>query len=523
MEGRTYQPHGEQDLFDGDLERVRAFLVNAFGGSDDFRMRRFRAGGPNGPKTLLAYVDGMIDEKGIDDRVISAIMKATELTQAPVTDLAYMADVSLAARSMVQRGRKLGRSVQVLLDAGVVLFFEGCSEFLMIAASGYPTRGIDKPETERSLLGPREGFNEGLHIALTQIRRRVKHADLRVQFLEIGLRTHVRVAVIHIEGLTNPEVVEEVVRRLKNLEIDHLQGHGMLKEYLSDHPWTPFPLLRTTERPDEATRQLTQGKALIMIDGHPFVTAAPSVLIDFYQTMDDYHFNYWGGSAVRLVRFIGWVLALFMPPIYIALIAVNPEMVPNELAITVAGAREGLPFPPIVEVLIIEILIELIREAALRLPQPLGSTIGVVGGIVVGQAIVEAGLVSPLIIIFSATTMLASFTSPTQDIGFTWRILKWLLIVLAHTFGLMGLIVGACCIFAHMASLSCFGVPFLAPVGPLRLRDLGDTIVRMPFFMAKKRPAHLRPLDEVRQESYEHPEQFPDLYAAQQEKGGPSP
>lgn len=519
MEGRTHQPEEHDRLHDGNLEAAQAFLQGELGRSDDFRLRRFRLGGPDGPRVLMGYLDGMIDEKGIDDRVISPLMKAKQMAKAPVQELAYQADVSLTARSLVRRSRNLGTAVQVVLDAGVVLFFDGCPEILFIAASGYPTRGIDKPETEHAVQGPREGFTESVAINLTQVRRRLKHTDLRVKFIEVGTRSHVRVAVLHIDGLTNPAVVDEVTRRLDNIQIDHLQGPGMVMEYLNDHPWTPFPMLRTTERPDEVARQLVEGKTIILMDGHPFAVAAPSVLMDFYQTMDDYHFGFWGASAVRLVRFFGFIISLFMPAIYIALIAVNPEMVPNELALTIAATREGLPFPPVIEVLIIELLIELIREAALRLPQPLGSTIGVVGGVVVGQAIVQAGIVSPLIIIFAATTMLASFTSPTMDIGFTWRILKWFLVILANGFGVVGIIVGSSCVIAHMAALSSFGVPYLSPFGPLRVRDLGDTIVRLPFIIERKRPSHLRTLDEQRQGSYQHPEQLASLERSQQQRG----
>lgn len=500
---------------DGNLDQLRSFFTADLGQSDDFRIREFRLGGADGHRVLLAYIEGMIDEQGIEDRVISPLMKATDMAKASAGDLAYLADVTLTTRPLVRRDRRLGAAEKALLEGGVAVFFEGCTEFLIVGATGYPTRGIEKPQTEHAVLGPREGFTESLTTSLTQVRRRINHQGLRVKVLEVGVRSRTKVAVLHLEEVCNPEVVAEVVGRLQRIEIDHLQGPGMVMEFLNDHPWTPFPMLRTTERPDEAVRQLMEGKAVILVEGNPFAISAPSVLMDFYQTMDDYHFSYWAASAVRLIRIVGWMLALFLPAFYIALIAVNPEMVPNELALTISGAREGLPFPPVLEVLIIEILIELIREAALRLPQPLGNTIGVVGGIVVGQAIVQAGLVSPLIIISAATTMLASFTSPTLDIGFTWRLLKWVLIILANMFGLVGVIVGTTCIFAHMAALSSFGVPYLAPFGSPRLRDLGDTLVRMPFFLGRRRPAYLHPLDEKRKGPFEHPEQFPDLTQAE--------
>lgn len=500
---------------DGDLDRARRYLLSGVGCSDDFRVREFRLGGPTGPLLLLAFLDGMVDPQGLDEQVVNPLMQDGQIAVGTGSDAARIIEESVASRANVKRTRLYSTGIEALLDGDGLLFIEGCPEFLLIDVTGYPVRSVSKPETEHSIRGSREAFNESLVTNYTLVRRRVKHEALRIKLMRIGRRSRTRVAVCYIHGVANPAVVAEVKRRLDRIQIDNLQGTQLVEEFLNDHPFTLFPLLRSTERPDEVARQLVGGKTVILVDNVPFALAAPTTLMDFYQTMDDYSFGPWGASAMRLIRFIGWLLALFLPSVYIAVIAVNPEIMPGELAITIAGAREGLPFPPIIEVLIIEVLIELIREAALRLPQPLGTTIGVVGGIVVGEAIVQAGLISPLMIIFAATTMLASFTSPTLDIGFSWRILKWVLIFLANIFGLTGIIVGWVAILGHMAALSSFGVPYLSPFSPLRLPDLGDTLVRLPFWKLATRPLHLRTLDVDRQRPYEHPNQFPDIYAAQ--------
>lgn len=486
------------------------------GQSDDFRIREFRLGGPTGPRLMLFYVEGMVDAAALDEQVIKPLMQQGQAAAAAGPDAARIIEESVSSRANVKRTRRFDSAIEAMLDADALLYIEGCPDFLMIDATGFPSRSVGKPETEHSVRGSREGFNELLGTNLCLLRRRVKHTELRIKVLRVGRRSRTRVAVCFIEGVTNPAVVQEVRRRLEAISVDGLQGTQMLEEFLTDHPFSPFPLIRSTERPDEAARQLLGGKVVIMVDNVPFCLSVPSTLMDFYQTMDDYNFSPWGASTVRIMRFLGWLLALFLPSVYIAVIAVNPEMMPGELAITIAGAREGLPFPPIVEVVVIEILIELIREAALRLPQPLGTTIGVVGGIVVGEAIVQAGLISPMMIIFAATNMLASFTTPTLDIGFTWRILKWVLIVLANAFGLVGVVVGWVAILGHMAALSSFGVPYLSPLSPMRLPDLGDTIVRLPFWKLKTRPMTLRTLDIDRQAIYEHENQYPNLPATQE-------
>ncbi|MFZ5828349.1 MAG: spore germination protein [Bacillota bacterium] len=500
----------------GDLEQARRYMQGGLGQSDDFRTREFRLGGPTGPRLLLFYFDGMIDEQAIDERVIKPLMQQGQVAAGSVQDAALIIEESVSSRANVKRTRSYDSAIEAMLDADALVFIENCADFLIIDVTGFPSRSVDKPETEHSVRGSREGFNELIVTNWCLIRRRVKHDNLRIKLLRVGRRSRTRVAVCFIEGVANPAVVQEVRRRVEAIPVDGLQGTQMLEEFLTDHPFSPFPLIRSTERPDEAARQLLGGKVVILVDNVPFCLAVPSTLMDFYQTMDDYNFSPWGSSMVRVMRFLGWLLAIFLPSVYIAVIAVNPEMMPGELAITIAGAREGLPFPPIVEVVIIEILIELIREAALRLPQPLGTTIGVVGGIVVGEAIVQAGLISPLMIIFAATNMLASFTTPTLDIGFTWRILKWVLIALANAFGLVGVVVGWVAILGHMAALSSFGVPYLSPISPLRLPDLGDTIVRLPFWKLKTRPMTLRTLNIDRQGIYEHENQFPNLPGAQE-------
>jgi len=502
--------------YSGDLAQARQFFQGRIGQSSDFRYRNIRLG-PKGPAAMLVYLEGMIDGTAVDEQILQPAMQNGPALVQDLPNAARTLEQSLTSRAAVRRTSDLRKAERGVLDAQTCLIVDGCPELLLLGVQKFPQRAIEKPSTEHSVRGSREAFTEVLMTNLTLVRRRVKDPNLRVKALQVGSRSQTWVAVCYIEKLTNPAVVEEVLRRLKRIRIDGLQGVQTLEEFLVDHPSTPFPLLRSTERPDEVARQLLSGKVVILADNSPFSLSAPSVLLDFYQTMDDYHFGFWGASMIRLVRFIGWLLTLYLPAVYIALIAVNPEMLPHKLALTVAAAREGLPFPPIMEVLVIEVLLELIREAALRLPQPLGTTIGVVGGIVVGEAIVSAGLISPLMIIFAATTMLASFTSPTLDVNFAWRLMKWLLIALAQVFGLMGIIVGSVVLFGHLAALTSFGVPYLAPVAPLTKEDLGDTIVRLPYWALRFRPRHLRPLDRRRAAAYDHPVQTPDLEGAQRE------
>lgn len=476
--------------YTGDLATARRFLLEGVGQSHDFRLREFRLGGTEGAPALVGYLEGLADQRRIDSIVL---------------------DGPQPGGAAIWSERTYESALDAILEGNAALFVQGSPEVLVMGVARLPHRSVEKPETEHSVRGSREGFTELLGVNIALIRRRVRHPNLRITKLRVGKWSRTQVAVVHLEGLTNPQIVQTAMERLNAIEIDQVEESHSLEVFLQDHPFTPFPLIRSTERPDEAVRSLLSGKVLIMTDNTPFVLGVPSVFMDFYQTMEDYVFGFWGATLVRGLRLVAWATTFFLPALYISLIAVNPEMVPNELALTIASAREGLPFPPIIEVAIIEILVELIREAALRLPQPLGTTIGVVGGIVVGQAIVAAGVISPLMIIVAAVTMIASFTTPTIDMGVPWRILKWLLIFLAHAFGLLGVVIGAAMIFGHMANLTSFGVPYLSPFSPLHVKDLKDTLVRAPLPSLKRRPSYWHALQNQKLASHEQPAKHPNL------------
>jgi spore germination protein KA len=506
---------GRAVIFDGDLASARRYLKGGIGKSDDFRMREFRLGGPVGRRALLAYLAEIVAEDSVEEQVIAPLLARGEQAAGAGPQAAAVAEASLISGCNVSRTSTYRDVLRVILEGNVALFIDGAPEILLLGASRMPHRTIDKPETEHATRGSREGFTDMLGINIALVRRRIKHPKLRVRIIRLGYWSRTKVAVLHVEGLTNPAIVKAVMARLRRIRVDQFQESQPLEGHLKDNPYTPFPTLRATERPDEAARVLLAGKVLIMADNTPFVLSVPSTLGDFYQTMEDYGFNYWGASLVRVLRFIGWMLSLYLPALYIAMIAVNPEMVPNELALTIAGAREGLPFPPLVEVVIIEVAVELIREAALRLPSPLGTTIGVVGGVVVGQAIVAAGVISPLMLIVAGITLIASFTTPVLDMGFPWRILKWLLVLLANMFGLIGIIVGSALILSHLSSLTSFGVPYLSPFSPLQVQDLSDSLVRAPFISMRRRPVQNRSLQPVKGRPYRQPAEAPSLRAAE--------
>ncbi|MCL5116882.1 MAG: spore germination protein, partial [Firmicutes bacterium] len=279
--------------------------------------------------------------------------------------------------------------------------------------------------------------------------------------------------------------------KLSVADVASVQSGQQLIPLLVSHSNSLFPQVRRTERPDVVAREITMGKVAVLVDNTPFVMLMPNTLMDFYQTIEDYTMNSWYATLERMIRFLGLFLGLLLPPLYISLTSVNPDLLPTKMVLTIAGSRVGLPLPPIFEVLTMWAVIEVLREASLRLPKELSTTLGTVGAIVVGTAIVKAGIVSPLMIVIITLTALGLFTSPSYEMAVPWRVLFWLLIALSYLLGLYGLILGLLGILSHLATLENFGVPYLRPFGPYSWRDMKDSFVRFPEASLTRRPSYL--------------------------------
>ncbi|MCY0879112.1 MAG: spore germination protein [Firmicutes bacterium] len=518
---RTLHPTASLDEFPGDIDAVYDRLKSGVGQSPDIIIRRFLMGEKAKIPALLTFVDGLTDTEMIDQ---DTIMLAQQYDQAftqghdPQTIHQVVHD-SVIASGHVTTETSWSKLMIKLMGGNTILFLSGTSTALVIDTVKYRARSLTTPTTERSVLGPQEAFNEVVLTQMNLLRMRMKTPNLRFDSLTIGDMSQTTVIVAHVEGLTNPELVAAVKRKLSVAKMASLNVGQELTPLLASRTHSLFPQVRRTERPDVVARELTMGKVAILVDNTPFVMVVPNTLADFYQTLEDYTMSFWGASLERLIRFLGLFLGLLLPPLYIALTSVNPELLPTKLVITIAGSRVGLPLPPVMEVLTMWAIIEILREASLRLPKELSNTLGTVGAIVVGTAIVKAGIVSPLMIVIITLTALGLFTSPNYEMATPWRVLFWFLIALSYLFGLFGIILGLLAILSHLASLENFGVPYLSPFGPYRWRDLKDTLVRFPESALTKRPAYLEPL-EVRKSAHWHvdPMPHPQLEQAQREQ-----
>jgi len=480
---------------DTNVEAVRLI----FGNSSDLVIRRFLVA-KGKLQAAVIFFDGLTNTETINENIIQPLMAAGSLpdSESALSSSADWLDKTGIPIGELHHTDRLNSVIRTILSGDSVLLLEGSDTAILLNAKGWERRGIDEPRTESVVRGPRDGFTETLCINTAQIRRRLKDPNLRIQYITVGRRSNTDVAVVHVEGLTNPQIVEEVVTRIRAIDIDAALESGYLEQVIEDSHWTPFPLIQNTERPDKATANLLEGKVIIICDGTPFVLIAPAVFAQFYHSPEDYYERFLIGTLIRLIRVVSMAMALLLPSLYIAFSSFHPEMIPSRLVIAMAAGRSTVPFPSIVEAFLMEVTMEILREASVRLPGPIGPTIGIVGALVVGQAAVQAGIVSPIMVIIVALTTIGSFAAPSYSAAIALRMLRFPMMVAAAFFGLYGIMLLLILIIIHLCSLKSFGVPYLAPLTPSRFGDLKDTFLRAPLQWMTMRPTIFKPKDKRR-------------------------
>ncbi|MGC8487103.1 MAG: spore germination protein [Clostridia bacterium] len=489
--------NGHLDRFGGSVDAAYHRLKSTVAQSPDIIVRRLTIGRTLRWPALLAFADGMVDNVMIDQDILR-LLELNDLAPDEFTTPSRLQDrvsEALQAVGHVASEQSWSSLLDKLTYGSALLFVDGVSQVLVLDTVKFGARSIGRPQSEPSIKGPQEAFNEILLTHINQIRRRIRTSWLKFDSFTVGGYTKTTVLVAHIEGLTNPELVSAVEHRIQHLQVDSVQEISQISTRILERASPLFPMTRLSERVDWVVRDMLRGKVAVMIDNDPFVATYPNTFMDFYQTTQDYVFSAWDASLIRLIRLLGIVLAIYLMPTYIALTSVDPDLVPTKLILTLAGARQGIPFPPVVEVLIMYGIIAVLQEAANRLPQPLATTLGTVGAVVVGTAVVKAGLVDTLMIIIATLSALGLFTTPSYEMTAAWRWLFWGLIVGAYALGLFGIVLVSVAIVTYLCSLESFGVPYFSPFGPTRWRDLRDSWIRVPLNRFLNRPVYPRPVD----------------------------
>nr|WP_246303195.1 spore germination protein [Paenibacillus plantarum] len=473
------------------LEETITFVQKILGENDDFIIRRFCIFYDQ--PAVVMYFPDLIDKQYLNDHILKPLMLTSSHDYAKAAG-SSMKDFLLNDTLYACEGRtetQLNEIIQAIVEGKTALLVDGVTDAFIFSTRHVDKRAITQPETEQVIRGAREGFIEIMGTNLALLRYRLPTPDLRIKTIRIGRITKSIVALCYIDGIVNPALVEEVFRRLSLIDIDGILDAGYLEQFIEDNHFSPFPQIQNTERPDKAVANLLEGRVILLVDGSPFALILPTVFSQFYQTVEDYSERFLLVSFIRLSRLVALIFSLIFPSLYVALISFNPELIPTEFAVAVAGGRAGVPFPSVIEVLIMEISMEVLREATLRLPQQVGGALSIVGVLVVGQAAVAAGFISPITVVIIALTTIGSFATPAYNAALALRLLRFPLVILSGIFGLYGVMIGLILIANHMLSLKSFGVPYLSPLVPGNFQGMKDTLARLPLWSMPKRPALL--------------------------------
>ncbi|PED05858.1 spore germination protein [Bacillus pseudomycoides] len=478
----------EDSLLDADLSKNIADIQNIFRQAPDLVIRRFQMTA-DGLEAALVYLSGLTDKQLIQHHVLNPLMNSAfdTNTELPIT---------LGQIKIINTCSQIENAI---FGGDSVLLIHGRTTAHQLDTKGWPQRNIEDAHNEIALKGAHQGFTETGSQNIAMIRRYIPHRELMVKEIIIGIRSKTRISILYLKDVASEDVLKELETRIQDITVDAVESTGELIEFIEDNPYSPFPQFMLTERPDMAVSHILQGRFVVVVDHSPSVLIAPTNFISFFQGIDDYGTRWLVASSIRILRFIAFMIALFLPASYVAFISFNFEVIPVELFLSIAESRTRVPFSPVMEALLMEMTLEMMREGALRLPTPIGQTVGIVGGIIIGQAAVQAGIVSNIMIIVVAVTAIASFIIPNYDMGAAVRLLRFPMMLSAALFGIVGLVIGWMTLIAHLISLESLGTPYGTPLAPFRFADMKDTFVRFPLWAMRSRPKGTGATQSIRQ------------------------
>ncbi|AKF32022.1 spore germination protein [Bacillus velezensis] len=440
---------------------------------------------PNGLVFYYMYLSEMNDEDKIKEAIETLLQEEDTLT---LDTVAKRLDKINARPVFTSK-----EAVISILRGKCAVFINGLDSVYILSTGKREKRSVNEPTSEKVVRGPKIAFIEDSDTNIAMIRQRTNHPKLKTKKVPIGENKLKYATVMYIDDKADPSVVSDVVKRLSKVNMDDIQDSGTLEELIEDNKYSPFPQIQNTERPDKVSSALFNGRVAILVDNSPFALVVPASLGILMQSPDDYYERWISASLIRALRFTSIFITLFFSSIYIALVSFHQGLLPTSLAVTIAANRENVPFPPIIEAMVMEITIELLREAGLRLPSPLGQTIGLVGGVVIGQAAVEANIVSSIMVIVVSIVALASFTVPQYGMGLSFRVLRFISMFTAAAFGLYGMILFMLAIYTHLSRQRSFGSPYFSPNGFFSLKNANDSILRLPI---KNQPKEAKNVNE---------------------------
>jgi spore germination protein KA len=445
----------------------------------------------------LIYIDGMINIDITNKNIIYPLMTADLKSQDTDSNILDKLKNKVVSTSQILKTGIIDDLLLALFNGDAVLLVDNFDEALLISCKGWQTRALEESSLEKVLRGPKEAFTEPIMVNLTLIRRRLKTPDLKFKFKEIGVRSRTKVCICYIETLASEEILEELENRLDKIIIDGIISTGYIEELIKDCPLSPFKTIGNTERPDVVAAKLLEGRIAVIVDGTPSTLTLPFVFIEYFQSAEDYYDNYYFSSINRILRTLGELFTTSIPAIYIALITFHQEMIPTPLLLSIASARQGVPFPSIIEAIVLLFVFEIIREAGIRMPSPMGQSVSIVGALILGEAAIEARLFSaPMVIVVAATGITGILNIKLKGASI---IIRLILLLLSAVLGLYGYIFGVLGVLIYLFSMRSFGVPYMLEYGSINPVDLKDTFIRAPWWYMNFRPKHISAKNIIRQ------------------------
>jgi len=481
-----------------DLEKNINNLKKLLAEPNDLVIREFTVRDTS-HKCAIAYIDGLVNTDEVYSTALKNVQLVSEQHKLPEDKESLFEEIyqSIISQADITKVETLDKLVNSMLYGQAIFYLDGIDKVLTMDTRQWEGRSIEEPVSEKVVRGSREGFVESVRTNMVLIRRYIRDPNLCFKTYKVGRRSKSNLVLAYMKGITNPDLVEEIKRRLETIDMDGALESGFIEQWVEDSFMSPFPQIKSTERPDRVAGALLEGKFAIILDGTPFVLTAPTVFGDALQSTEDYYERWTIGTLLRVLRYAAAFIAVFLPGLYIALIGFHPGMIPSQLTFSIAASREGVPFPAFMEAVLMILTMELLREAGARLPTTLGDTIGIVGGLVIGEAAVQAGIVSPIMVIVVALNAIASFSIPEYSVGISLRIILFGYMICAGLLGLVGLILAYIMTNIHIVNLKSIGIPYSTPFAPTFRRDWNDLVLRLPIPMLTKRPKYLKTQDPV--------------------------
>ncbi|MCI5995781.1 MAG: spore germination protein [Blautia sp.] len=481
------------DRISVDLKNNQAAVEEMIRDCNDILFRPMKLGKGQKVDCFLIYIEAATSNMMLEDSVIGKMLN--HLWDMDEKEIRAAIGKNSLGVSDTKELSTMKEAMAAMLAGNAVLFVDHFDKAIKIGSKGYPGIGVMKAESEKVLRGSREAFSESVKINTALIRKRVRSTDMKVKEKALGRYSETMTAMVYVEGLVYPPILESLEKRLSSFDIDGVPDGGIIEQLTADEKLSPFPQYQTTERPDRAAMAVLEGRVVLVCDNSPEALILPTTFNTLFQTSDDYYRHFAIVSFLRVIRYLAAFLAVSLPGLYLAAVNFHTQLLPTNLIFSLAKAREGVPFPALVEILLLELAFELLREAGLRMPGPIGNTIGIVGGLIIGQAAVSANIVSPVVVIIVALTALGSFSVPNEELSEAFRLVKYLMIALCAGFGILGIVFGWVLVLTHLAGLKSFGIPYLMPFTGKNVNVKGDSrdaLFRYPLYKMWKRPVFAR-------------------------------